>query len=167
MDSDPERSELALRSELLPGDLGRVVALHGELYAREHGFDLGFEAYVAGTLAEFALRAGRRERLWLAESAGEIVGCVAIVESSPDAAQLRWFLVAPEARGRGLGQRLLGEALAFARAAGYASIMLLTVSALTVAARLYRAAGFERTESRALRAWGRDVVEERYELRLR
>lgn len=84
-----------------------------------------------------------------------------------DVAQLRWFLVHPSARGAGLGRRLLGEAVQFARESGYASIQLWTVSALTTAARLYRAFGFVKVEDKPGRMWGVDVMEERYVLELR
>lgn len=155
-----------LRTTLRPGDIGAVVALHGILYAREYGFDPTFEAYVAGPLADFVLRASPRERIWLAEQDGRIVGCVAIVAEETDGttAQLRWFLVDPALRGMGLGRRLLEEAVAFSRAAGYERIVLWTVSALHAAARLYQAAGFRKTESRPGVRWGVAVVEEKYEL---
>ena len=157
---------MTLRTELHPGDIGEIVRLHGVLYAREHGFDPTFEAYVAEPLARFAISAPPRERLWIAERDGAIVGCVAIVAASPQVAQLRWFLVDPSARGLGLGTKLLDEAIAFCRASGYASILLWTVGALASAARLYRAKGFARTEEKPGRRWGVDVVEERYELKL-
>jgi GNAT superfamily N-acetyltransferase len=161
----PEPTDaVILRTTPLPGDLGAVVRLHGLVYAREHGFDVTFEAYVAGPLADFVRAAPPRGRLWLAERGGELVGCVGIVPATPQEAQLRWFLVAPEARGAGLGRRLLGEALSFCRAAGYGRVFLWTVSALAAAARLYRAAGFVRTQERPGRLWGVDVVEERYDL---
>jgi ribosomal protein S18 acetylase RimI-like enzyme len=79
-------------------------------------------------------------------------------------AQLRWFLVDPSARGRGLGTRLLSEAVSFARECGYRVVVLWTVSALAAAARLYRAAGFRKVQDRPGRLWGADVVEEKYEL---
>jgi GNAT superfamily N-acetyltransferase len=159
-------SDVTIRTDLRPGDLGAVVSLHGHLYAREHGFDMTFEAYVAGPLAELALRNSDRERLWLAERGGRLVGCVAIVAASAGVAQLRWYLVDPAARGAGLGTRLLNEAVAFSRRCGYRQVILWTVSALTGAARLYRAAGFRLVEEAPRRAWGVDVVEERYELAL-
>jgi GNAT superfamily N-acetyltransferase len=155
-----------VRTDLQPGDLGAVVQLHGVLYAREYGFDPTFEAYVAGPLAEFVRRGSPRERLWLAERDGRLVGCVAIVAASPEIAQLRWFLVDPSARGAGLGRRLLGEAVAFSRESGYNHVLLWTVSALAAAAHLYRALGFRRTEEKPGRLWGMDVVEEKYELPL-
>jgi GNAT superfamily N-acetyltransferase len=157
---------ITFRTDLRPGDLGAVVSLHGTLYAREYGFDATFEAYVAGPLAEFVRSPSPRQRLWLAERSGRLVGCVAIVPASAEVAQLRWFLVDPAARGAGLGKRLLGEAVAFCKACGYTSVILWTVSALAAAAHLYRAAGFRRVEATPACLWGADVVEEKYELTL-
>lgn len=154
---------ILVRTDIRPGDLGAVVRLHGTLYAAEYGFDETFEAYVAGPLAETVLRRSPRERIWLAERGGAIVGCVAIVAAADDLAQLRWFLVDPSVRGAGLGTTLLDRALGFAREAGYRAIVLWTVSALTAAAHLYVAAGFRRAEAHPRRLWGVDVVEERYE----
>ena len=141
--------------------------MHGAIYAREHGFDPTFEAYVAGPLSASALAASPRERVWIAERGTTIVGCVAIVAASEDVAQLRWFLVDPSARGAGLGTMLLDTAIGFARERGYASVILWTVSALAGAARLYLAAGFEKVEELAARRWGVEVVEEKHVLRLR
>ncbi|MCK6461306.1 MAG: GNAT family N-acetyltransferase [Planctomycetes bacterium] len=157
---------ITVRTDLRPGDVGEIVRLHGVLYAREHGFDPTFEAYVAEPLARFAISGSPRERLWIAEREGRIVGSIAIVETSPGTAQLRWFLVDPEARGQGLGGRLLDEAIAFSRERSYRTIVLWTVSALAAAARLYVAKGFARTERKPGRLWGADVVEEKYERRL-
>ena len=159
-------SDVVLRSTMRSGDVDAIVAMHGSVYAREYGFDRSFEGYVAGPLAEFACRSSDRERIWIAESAGRILGCVAIVATSDGVAQLRWFLVDPAARGAGLGSTLIREAVAFARDRGYASVVLWTVSALKAAARLYRAAGFATVEERPGRHWGVDVVEEKYELRI-
>lgn len=155
-----------VRTSLKAGDVGTVVHLHGVIHGEECGFDPTFEAYVAAPLAEFVRTASLRERLWLAESEGRVVGCVAIVEADEKTAQLRWFLVVPTQRGAGLGTRLLSEALAFCRLQGYESVILWTVSSLEAAARLYRAAGFEKVETKPGRMWGVDVVEEKYELRL-
>jgi N-acetylglutamate synthase-like GNAT family acetyltransferase len=162
MPSEPRT--ITLRTDLKPGDIGAIVRLHGVTYAREHGFDHTFEAYVAGPLAEFARSASDRDRIWIAEQGDRLVGCVAIVAHSPQVAQLRWFLVEPSCRGAGLGTRLLNEAVAFCRASGYQSIILWTVSALVAAARLYHAVGFRKVEEEPGKQWGVDVIEERYEL---
>ncbi len=154
-----------VRTTLRPGDLAAIIGLHGVLYDREHGFDIRFEAHVAEPLGKVVRRGlTDRERIWLVEHDGELLGTIAIVEESPGTAQLRWFLVAPEARGKGLGHRLLDEAIRFSRDAGYEKIILWTVSALTDAARLYRMAGFRKVEEHPGQPWGRDVVEEKYEM---
>jgi GNAT superfamily N-acetyltransferase len=166
MTDQGQAEAVSVRFDLRPGDVGTVVGLHGVLYARECGFDATFEAYVAAPLAEFVRSGSPRERLWLAERGGTIVGCVAIVAASPKSAQLRWFLVDPSAQGLGLGKRLLGEAISFARQTGYRDVILWTVSSLTAAAHLYHSAGFRKVEQKPGRMWGVDVVEEKYTLTL-
>jgi GNAT superfamily N-acetyltransferase len=168
MSTAPAATEaIAIRMTLRPGDLGAIVRLHGLLYGQEFGFDVTFEAYVAGPLAAFVSSRTERDCLWIAECAGRIVGCIAMVGTSATEAQLRWFLVDPSVRGRGLGTRLLDEAIAFARVAGYESIFLWTVSALTVAGRLYRDAGFVKVDEKPGLQWGVRVVEEMHRLVLR
>jgi GNAT superfamily N-acetyltransferase len=157
---------VTVRNDVRPGDLSAIVSLHGVLYAREYGFDATFDAYVAAPLAEFVRGKRERDRLWLAEAEGRLVGCIAIVGVSDEIAQLRWYLVDPTVRGQGLGKRLLQEAIAFSREWGYKSIVLWTVSALTTAASLYRAAGFVKVEETAVRLWSVGVVEEKYQLEL-
>jgi GNAT superfamily N-acetyltransferase len=164
--TDVPQGPITLRTDLRPGDLGAVVSLHGVLYARERGFDPTFEAYVAGPLSEFVRAGNPRERLWIAERGGRMVGCVAIVAAGPGTAQLRWFLVDPAARGAGLGKRLLGEAVTFCKQCGYSDVILWTESALTAAGHLYQSAGFRKTVARPGRLGGVEVVEEKYELKL-
>ena len=168
MKSECEMSStvFTIRNRLEPGDVGEIVRLHGVLYAREYQFDSTFEAYVAKPLAEFVLTSSQRSRIWIATRDSRIVGCIAIVESTPTVAQLRWYLVDPCARGTGLGKRLLNDAVEFCRQCGYDSIILWTVSSLAAAAHLYQAVGFEKVEANATHIWGVDVVEEKYELRL-
>jgi N-acetylglutamate synthase-like GNAT family acetyltransferase len=157
---------ITLRTTLRSGDLGTIVYLHGVLYARESGFDPTFEAYVAGPLAEFVRSASDRERLWIAERDGQIIGCVAIVAVAAEIAQLRWFLVDPSARGQGLGKLLLRQAILFCKDCGYKSVVLWTESSLETAAHLYQSVGFRRVEEKPGRMWGRKVVEEKYQLDL-
>lgn len=155
-----------LRHELRPGDLGRVVSLHGTVYSREYGFDQTFEAYVAAGLADFVIARREGDRMWLAERGEQLLGCIAIVGRDIGEAQLRWYLVDPTTRGQGLGTTLLREAVAFCKMRGYESICLWTVSALTAAAKLYRSAGFQKVEENPGKPWGVEVVEEKYLLRL-
>ncbi|HEU4423079.1 MAG TPA: GNAT family N-acetyltransferase [Pilimelia sp.] len=153
-----------------PGDLGTVAAMHGVLYGREQGMDQTVEAYIARGLADLVTARDRdgedAGRLWVAEADGRLVGAVGITKASDEAAQLRWFLVDPAQRGRGLGRRLLDTALGYARSRGFRSVFLWTIAGLAPAHRLYLQAGFTHTEDRPGRQWGIDVVEQRFDLDL-
>jgi len=148
-----------------PGDLGWVVHRHGALYAREYGYDEEFEALVAEIVARFVQRYdARRERCWIAERDGDVIGCVFLVKKSQTVAQLRLLLVEPAARGVGLGTRLVDECVRFARQAGYRKLVLWTQSELEAARRLYVAAGFRRTRTERHHSFGKSLVAEIWEL---
>jgi ribosomal protein S18 acetylase RimI-like enzyme len=150
-----------------PGDLGEIVRLHGVLYEKEYGLDNTFEAYVAGPLSEFVLSDDKKgQRIWVVEQGGEVQGCIAIVRTPEGYAQLRWFILTPETRGLGLGKRLMEEAMNFCRKAGYKRVILWTFSELETAIALYKKWGFKKTEEKPHHIWGRDLVEEKYELTL-
>jgi DNA-binding MarR family transcriptional regulator/N-acetylglutamate synthase-like GNAT family acetyltransferase len=156
----------ALRS-LRPGDIGWVTHRHGVLYAEEYGYDEHFEALVADIAAHFVQAFDvERERCWIAERSGEILGCVFLVSKSATVAKLRLLLVEPDARGLGLGARLVDECIAFARQAGYRKIVLWTQSELLAARRIYEQRGFRRIAEEPHHSFGRDLVAETWELRL-
>jgi ribosomal protein S18 acetylase RimI-like enzyme len=147
--------------------MGRVVQLHGELYAREFGYDATFEAMVAGIAAGFVRNfKPESERCWIAEMEGEVVGSVFAVRASPAVAKLRLLIVDPRARGLGLGRRLTRACIRFARAAGYRKMLLWTQSHLAAARGIYEAEGFRRTSSRPHRSFGKRLVAEVWELKL-
>jgi DNA-binding MarR family transcriptional regulator/GNAT superfamily N-acetyltransferase len=150
------------------GDFGRVVEMHGRLYADEYGWDSSFEALVARIVADYAEgHDPRRECAWMAEIDGEPVGCVFCTKKDEDSAQLRLLLVAASARGLGIGRRLVEECIQFARAAGYVRIVLWTNDVLTAARRLYERAGFRLVTQDPHRSFGHELTGQIWELDLR
>jgi DNA-binding MarR family transcriptional regulator/predicted N-acetyltransferase YhbS len=126
-----------------PGDLGWIVERHGALYAEEYGWGHRFEAMVARIVADFGDgHDPSKEALWIAEAAGRRVGSIMCVDAGEGVAQLRLLLVEPSARGLGVGSRLVGHCLDFARSAGYTEIRLMTNSVLLAARRIYAREGF-------------------------
>jgi DNA-binding MarR family transcriptional regulator/GNAT superfamily N-acetyltransferase len=151
-----------------PGDLGWIVQRHGALYAAEYGWDAGFEGLVARIVADFAQEHDPRlERVWIAELDGRPVGSVMCVrDDEPDTARLRLLLVEPEARGHGLGDRLVRTAVDFARDAGYRDMVLWTNDVLTAARRIYRRAGFTLVAEKPHRSYGADLLGQDWRLSL-
>jgi DNA-binding MarR family transcriptional regulator/GNAT superfamily N-acetyltransferase len=164
---DPAKSPYLVRQHQ-PGDMGWVVYRHGMLYSQEYGYDERFEALVAEIVAQFIQKYDpKRERCWMAEKDGEIVGSVFLVKKSAAVSKLRLLLVEPSARGLGIGKRLVAECIRFARQVGYKKMILWTQSELTAARRIYEHAGFKLVKQQAHLSWGRnDLVSETWELRL-
>jgi GNAT superfamily N-acetyltransferase len=166
-----DNRQAGIRELGAPGDLGWVIMTHGEIYAREYGWDVTFEALVARIVADFAASqhssGGARQRGWIAEVDSIRAGCVLCCEADRDTAQLRVLLVTPQARGLGLGGRLVDEALGFARAAGYARMRLWTNHPLTAARSVYLARGFTLVTEEPHHSYGADLIGQVYELDLR
>jgi GNAT superfamily N-acetyltransferase len=150
-----------------PGDLGWVVMAHGEQYASEFGWDASFEALVARIVADYAAghEAGR-EGAWITEHAGKRVGCVFCVRKDDETAQLRILLVTPDARGLGMGRRLVDHTVEFARAAGYRQIVLWTNDPLAAARRIYLERGFRLVDEERHHSFDVDLVGQNYALSL-
>jgi DNA-binding MarR family transcriptional regulator/GNAT superfamily N-acetyltransferase len=157
----------AILREPRPGDMGWVVQSHGSLYAREYGFDSSFEGLVAEIAAKFLSSFdASRERCWIADIDGAQVGSVFLVRHTDEVAKLRLLLVDPAGRGQGLGKRLVGECISFAKACGYRKITLWTQSILIAARNIYQNAGFVLVASEPHRNFGQSLIGETWELKL-
>jgi GNAT superfamily N-acetyltransferase len=150
------------------GDMGMIVYKHGAIYASEYGWDEHFEALVAQIVADFINHYNpAKERCWIAEMDGEVVGSIFCVQSDQEtAAKLRLLLVDPKARGLGLGTKLVEECVQFAKQTGYEKLVLWTNSVLIEARHIYQKVGFKLIEEENHRSFGHDLVGETWEMEL-
>jgi DNA-binding MarR family transcriptional regulator/GNAT superfamily N-acetyltransferase len=151
-----------------PGDMGWIVHRQGVLYHEEYGWDERFEALAAEIAANFIKNQDpKRERCWVAERDGEIVGAIFCVAKSKTVAQLRLLYVEPSARGLGIGGRLVDECIRFAQHAGYDKMILWTNSVLHSARKIYEAHGFALVEEEKHHSFGHDLVAQTWERSLK
>ena len=150
-----------------PGDWGTIISQHGLLYANEYGWDQTFEGLVAEILAQFLKSSDpTKERCWIAECEGRVVGSVLLVREDDATAKLRLLYVDQQARGMGLGRSLVDECIRFARSKGYSHMVLWTNDILVSARRIYEAAGFELQSQEAHHSFGKDLVGQVWRLEL-
>jgi GNAT superfamily N-acetyltransferase len=155
---------ISIRTELRPGDIGYIVYLHGALYGKEYGYGIQFESYVAKGLCEFYEKYNpQRNRIWACEHNNRMIGFLLLMDRGK-AAQLRYFLIAPEYRGIGLGSKLLNLYMDFLHECGYQESYLWTTHELATAAALYKRLGFKLTEEKESNTFGKRVLEQRYDL---
>ena len=151
-----------------PGDIGWVISAHGRLYAQEYGWDISFEGFVAEIAGQFLQQfQPGKERCLIAELDGAPVGSAFVVRESDEVAKLRLVIVEKRAQGFGLGKALVAQAIGFARAAGYARMVLWTNDILHAARAIYLAEGFRLIAEERHHSFGQDLVGQNWELDLR
>ncbi|HWB25405.1 MAG TPA: GNAT family N-acetyltransferase [Chitinophagaceae bacterium] len=156
--------DITIRTTLQPGDIGYVTYLHGDMYSKEYGYGISFEAYVAQGLCEFYRQYNpARDRVWLCEHNSTIVGFLLLMNRGGDTAQLRYFILLKPYRGIGLGKKLLQLLMGYLKAVGYKKCYLWTTNEQETAAALYKRAGFVLTEEKPSGAFGKPLFEQRYD----
>jgi ribosomal protein S18 acetylase RimI-like enzyme len=159
--------DLTIRSKLRPGDVEAIARLHGSIYGLEHSMAPRFEADVAAGLAKAVKRGWPQVGgVRIVEVRGALAGSLAWTVEG-DHAKVRWVLLDPSLRNRGLGRSLLRDLLAEIDAAGHELVVLDTFSALRSAAHLYRSFGFTVVDSKPHVRWGPAVQLETYERRIK
>ncbi|MFL5481178.1 MAG: GNAT family N-acetyltransferase [Gemmatimonadaceae bacterium] len=163
----PARATPYLLRPHQPGDIGWIIHRQGIIYNVEYGWDETFDALAADVLSKFIVNFNpKRERSWIAERDGEIVGSVFCAEKTKSVAALRLLYVEASARGLGIGTRLVDECISFAGRVGYKKLSLWTNSVLHSARRIYEQAGFELVDSKPHHSFGKDLVGQTWELKL-
>jgi DNA-binding MarR family transcriptional regulator/N-acetylglutamate synthase-like GNAT family acetyltransferase len=163
---EPAEPSVTLRTHRA-GDIGWVVARHGEIYTQEYGWDDTFEGLAAEIAGKFLRHFDpARERCWIAELNGERAGCVFLVKHTATVAKLRLLLVDPAARGHSIGTKLVDACIAFARESGYRKLTLWTQNGLHAARRIYQRAGFQLVQESPWHAFGHDLIQQVWDLKL-
>jgi DNA-binding MarR family transcriptional regulator/GNAT superfamily N-acetyltransferase len=163
----PEPKVPYVLRDLRPGDLGWIVHRQGLLYHQEYGWDETFDGLLAEIAGAFVKSFdAKRERCWVAEREGEVVGSVFLVRASGKVAKLRMLYVESSARGLGIGGRLVEECIDFARAKGYRTLTLWTNDILVSARKIYQAAGFRLVAEERHHSFGKDLVGQNWDLAL-
>jgi ribosomal protein S18 acetylase RimI-like enzyme len=162
--------DVSIRRELRDGDRDGMVELHQRIYPDGYGLAQSFVDDVAAAL-DGIIERGWPDRpgdgAWIVERDGELEGCLALSDEGGGEGRVRFFLLSPELRGRGLGRRMVDELMEVARRAGYRRLTLATFDELTVAARLYRSHGFRVLREDRGPRWGREQFNyQHYELEL-
>ncbi len=161
-----ERGGYILRAPK-PGDLTLVISRQARLYAEEYGWNAEFESMAGEIAVNFAKNFDPdRERCWIAERGGDVVGSIFLVKESDTVAKLRLLYVDAAARGLGLGKRLVEECVAQARAFGYKKVSLWTNDILSAARHIYLEQGFKLVKEERHHSFGKDLVGQYWELKL-
>ena len=148
-------------------DIEYVISRHKTLYYAERHLSGTFSSYVDEIVYRFVDNFnGHTDCLKILECNGVPAGSIAIAKVDRDTAQLRFFMLEPEMRQRGYGNRLMNMALEFCREKGYKKVFLLTITAQVVARHVYETHGFHKVASYDKSEWGDGVIEECWELLL-
>lgn len=159
--------DINIRTTLQSGDIGYITYMHGIFHMKECGYGLSFESYVAEGLHEFYKNYNPdKERVWICEHLGKIIGSLLLMNRGNDTAQLRYYILEPGYRGIGLGRKLMDLFMQFLKEKNYKHCYLWTTNELHAAASLYKKYGFILTEEKETTEFGKKVIEQRYSLRL-
>jgi len=113
-------------------------------YAKSLGFSLCFQNFEKELEELPGNYAPPRGRLLLAESEGEIAGCVALRARETGICEMKRLYLRPQFRGKGLGRVLAERIIDEARTIGYARMRLDTVEpVMKDAVATYRKLGFK------------------------
>lgn len=156
--------EVTIRTNLRPGDIEQVIQLHGKLYQREYQYSSAFEDYVSRGLYEFHSSYDPGiDRVWICEHNDHMVGFLLLMHRADRLAQLRFFILEPEYRGKGLGKLLMDRFMRFLKEANYRGAYLWTTNEQIQAAVLYTRYGFRLTEEKDSTTFGKLLKEQRYD----
>ena len=112
-----------IRDKLKPGDLGGLIRLYGLIIHQKFGAAEPFEYEFAKILTNFALGKEPREKIRVLEQEGQIRGSILVLWSSGENAEIKYFFLHYDQRGREFEYQLLRSALEFGKSLSCKSII--------------------------------------------
>ena len=162
-----DANDVIIIRPFVQSDIEYVISRHKTLYYAERHLNGTFSAYVDKIVYHFVQQFNSQtDCLNILECNGSPAGSIAIAKVDEETAQLRFFMLEPEMRQRGFGNRLMDMALQFCRDRGYQKVFLLTITAQVIARHVYETHGFHKVSSTDKSEWGEGVIEERWELNI-
>lgn len=145
-------------------DLEYIVEAHCRIYAEEYHFDDSFKEFITGSIDSFRKNKDEeKENIWVVDTNGLLKGSIGVVKVSDEIAQIRWFLIETDQRGKGQGKQLIKEAIQFSKDKNYKSLILWTNNSLSTARNLYESFGFRITETKKSYLSNQEILEEKWE----
>jgi putative acetyltransferase len=111
-------------------------------YAASLAIDLHFQGFAAEVEMLSEMYAVPRGGIILVKEDATLVGCAGIRKLDEATGELKRMYLRPVCQGRGIGKKLLQEALTLARQSNYSRLRLDTLNYMHAAIHLYRQAGF-------------------------
>ncbi|MFH8348073.1 GNAT family N-acetyltransferase [Streptomyces sp. NPDC018045] len=139
-----------------PTEFERIGDLLVAAYAADGLLAFGADDPYAGKLREVAHRAEHAEVLAAVDADGAVLGAVTFAApgspyaetARPDEGEFRMLAVAPDGRGRGIGEALVRACMDRARSLGLSRMMLSAMPHILTAHRMYERIGFTRIPER-------------------
>ncbi len=126
-----------------PGELGWIIQIHGQYYAKKFGWYGEFECIVAKIIVEYLSSEDTdKQACFIADYNDKPVGCVILMKNNDFEGKLRVLLVSEDARGKGIGGLLIEALMEKAKAIGYKRLSLWTTENQEAARTLYKKVGF-------------------------
>lgn len=153
--------------DVMPGDLGWIISMHGSVYAQQFGFDINFEADIADKVASFYQNTDQFNRIFIAHQGDEPIGSVAVSRKTENTAFINFLLVLDHYRRQGIATHLMNRVIEYSQNSGFQKIQLETYSCLMDAREMYRKYRFQLyMVNKKVPKYSQEFDQEFWELRL-
>lgn len=139
-------NNILITTEFMPEDIEISIRRQREIFGGEFGFLDSSHPYAEKAIRQFAATWNKEKDFMLvAKDNGRFVGTITFMGDENNVGRLRFLILEPELRGRGIGKAIVNTALELAKDMGYNHVWLSTHSVLKTAINMYASLGFIKT----------------------